>query len=808
MTKKLAVIVAVLLCLASVQLHAQMTDNAIIQYLTEGIAAGKSEAQLGNELLSKGVSVSQIQRLLKVYKSGNADIYSARPTNKLDDVRPIRKQTVEEEAPEATAADTDSTEVVKAAENAKRIYGHDVFTNRKLSFEPNDNAATPDDYVLGPGDEVIIDIWGVNEATIKQTISPEGRIIVSQIGAIDLGGLTIKAATKKIRSAFAKRYAGIGGSNPASEVSVTLGQIRTIQVNVMGAVNVPGTYRLSSFSTVFNALYRAGGVTAEGSLRDVRIIRGGEVLRSVDTYNFLFNGIQDNNLPLKEGDVVMVPAYANLVSIDGGVKRPMYYEMLEGETLEKLLEYAGGLTGDAYADGINVVRRSGSTNSIYTVSRPESASFAMRDRDSVIVAVNTNIDLFTNKVEVRGAVYRPGSFELGSGIATVRQLIEHAGGLLEDAFTARAQIIREKADRTLEIRAVPIGAIMSGAADDVMLRRNDIVMVSSSLEVIDRGDLTITGYVVNPGAYQFADNTTVEDLILLAGGLSEGASTVKVDVSRRISSSESMAAADTLAEVFTFGIKDGLMVDGEPDFVLKPYDIVSVRKSPTYVEQRNVTITGEASFPGQYTLVSNNERLSDLLKRAGGPTPNANVHGAMLKRKITQYERNVRATMGRMATQNMGQDTSLVDKIRISEIYSVGLELDKAIALPGSEYDIILRDGDELVIPEMASTVRIQGEVLYPNTVHYISGKPVGYYVNQAGGYADKARRAKVYVIYMNGKVATGQFARIEPGCEIVVPNKRERQKLSGAEIASIGSSTASMAAVIISIITNLNKNK
>ena len=806
MSKKLAILAAVLLCLAGVQAHAQMTDSAIIQYLTEGVASGKSEAQLGNELLSKGVSVSQIQRLLKVYKSSSAELYTARPTNKLDDVRPERKAQTEDVA-QFNSAPADST-VAPTTEDAIRIYGHDVFTNRLLSFEPNVNAATPDDYVLGPGDEVIIDIWGVNEATIKQTISPEGRIIVSQIGAIDLNGLTIKAATRKIRAAFAKRYAGIGGNNPGSEVSVTLGNIRTIQVNVLGAVRVPGTYRLSSFSTVFNALYNAGGVTPEGSLRAVQVIRGGEVFAVVDTYSFLFGGVQANNVSLKEGDVVMVPAYTNLVSIDGGVKRPMYYEMLDGEPLSRLIEYSGGFTGDAHEDGINVVRRSAGSNSIFTVTKADMDSFALRDRDSVSVAVNSNPDLYSNKVEVRGAVYRPGSFELGGGIATVRQLIEHAGGLLEDAFTARAQIIREKADRSLEILAIPIGAIVEGTADDVMLRRSDVIVVSSSLEVIEKGDFTITGYVVNPGVYQYADNTTIEDLILLAGGLSEGASTVKVDVARRIASTDSVAAKDTLAQVFTFGIKDGLMVDGEPGFCLQPYDIVSVRKSPTYIEQRNVTLTGEVSFPGQYTLVSNNERLSDLLKRAGGPTPNANVHGAMLKRKITQYERNVRATMGRMAVQNLGQDSSLVNKIRISEIYSVGLELDKALAFPGSEYDVILRDGDELVIPEVASTVRIQGEVLYPNTVHYISGKPVSYYVNQAGGYADKARRAKVYVIYMNGKVATGQLARIEPGCEIVVPNKRERQKLSGAEIASIGSSTASMAAVIISIITNLNKNK
>ena len=855
MRKRIIFLIAALLTIGAQSLFAQMSDDQIINYITSGVAAGKSERQIGTELMAKGVTTSQLQRLLKAYKSGTmsaSDVPSVatkldgnrsgrRPVNledegtdstsgKLKDGSTTAKEKtsaknkkkkssaksksvlksspiqsgigdVDVTAPEAEDEELDDEESPLFDEDGyKRIWGHEIFSSGRLSFEPNQNGATPEDYVLGPGDEIIIDIWGLNEATIKQEITPEGRIIVSQVGPIQLAGLTIKEAKGKIKSSLSKIYSSLRSGS--SQMSVTLGDVRTIMVNVMGEVEVPGTYRLSSFSTVFTALYRAGGITEIGSLRNVNLIRGGEVYAVIDVYDYIFAGKLDVNVALKEGDVINVPAYTSLVSIEGFVKRPMFYELKENEGLAKLIAFAGGYSGGAWKQEANVERNDGRTNHIFTVTSDKMESFVMKDGDAAYVS-GSDVEVFSNRVEIKGAVYRPGKFELGGEIATVKQLVEHAGGLMEDAFLGRAQIVREKQDRSLELVAVPIKGIMEGTAADILLKRNDILIISNINEIELKGDFTITGYVVNPGKYQFAEHTTVEDLILLAGGLSEGASSAKVDVARRINIPSSTAASDTLANVFSMSIKDGLIEDGSAGFELEPYDVVSVRRSPTYIEQRNVTITGEVTFPGQYTLSSTNERVSDLVKRAGGATPNGNVHGAMLKRKINQYERNVRNAMARIVTQSVSSRDSLdVNKLKVTEIYTVGLELDKALEHPGSDYDVVLRDGDELIIPEEASTVRIQGEVLYPNTVHFISGKPVRYYVRQAGGFSTRARRAKTYVIYMNGTVSVGAGAKLEPGCEIIVPARSDKDRLTTGEWLGIGTTAASITTMIATIVS------
>lgn len=851
MRKKIIFLLAALLMLGAQNAFAQMSDDQIINYITAGVAAGKTERQIGSELMAKGVTTSQLQRLLKAYKSGSLNVSEAPAgATKLDGTRSSRQPAgIDEQDSESSGSklkdnsqlskDRQSANAkskkqgksskAKAAEQAegmseydedgqtyeddplydedgsKRIWGHEIFSSSNLSFEPNQNLATPEDYVLGPGDEVIIDIWGLNEATIKQEITPEGRIIVSQVGPIQVSGLTVKQATGKIKSSLSKIYSSLRSGS--SHMSLTLGNVRTIQVNIMGEVETPGTYRLSSFATVFTALYRAGGVTEIGSLRNVKLIRGGEEFAVVDVYDYIFSGKLEVNVALKEGDVINVPAYSSLVSIDGFIKRPMFYEIKDGESLSNLVAYAGGFSGGAWQEEVNVERNDGRTNHIFTVSSDKMVSFPLKDGDAVGVS-GSEVDVFTNRVEVKGSVYRPGKFELGGEIATVKQLVEHAGGLMDDAFLGRAQIVREKPDRSIELVSVPIKGIMEGNVEDMLLKRNDILIISNINEIEPKGDFSITGYVVNPGKYQFAEHTTVEDLILLAGGLSEGASSAKVDVARRINVPSSTAASDTLANVFSMSIKDGLIDDGSAGFELQPYDVVSVRRSPTYIEQRNVTITGEVTFPGQYTLISTNERVSDLVKRAGGATPNGNVHGAMLKRKINQYERNVRNAMARIVTQSVSSRDSLdVNKLKVTEIYTVGLELDKALAHPGSDYDVVLRDGDELIIPEMASTVRIQGEVLYPNTVHFISGKPIRYYVRQAGGFSTRARRAKTYVIYMNGTVAVGAAAKLEPGCEIVVPARSDKDKLTTGEWLGIGTSAASITTMVATIV-NLFKTK
>lgn len=805
MCRRILLLSVLLLFSATQGAWAQMTDAQILEYISSGIASGKSERQIGTELVSKGVTTTQLQQLLQTYRSGAANLAAAPAPTAATPVRQAVREPVEVQnsaagkAEEKSSANRSGRGLYKP-DGSKRIFGQDVFASARLSFEPNQNQATPDDYVLGPGDELVIDIWGSNEVSIRQKISPEGTITVTQIGPIALSGLTIREAKGKLRSVLSKTYSTLRSGT--SQMTVSLGEVRTIQVHVLGEVVTPGTYRLSAFATVFNALYHAGGVKDIGSLRKVSVSRSGSETASVDIYGYIFDGKTDGNLTLREGDVVYVPTYGALVGVDGYVKRPMFYELREGETVSSLIDYAGGFADGAWPEEIQVERNDGQTKRIYTVNKADFGHFALKDGDHAHVVGNA-VDLFENRVEVRGAVYRPGAFQLGGEIATVRQLVEHAGGLLPNAFPGRAQLVREKEDRSLEVLSVPIRAVIEGQAEDILLRRNDILMIADVNEVEPKGDFHITGEVAHPGNYPYAEHTRVEDLILMAGGFTEGASSARIDVSRRIEDASGTQASQTLAQVFTLSVKDGLLEDSAGGFELRPNDIVSVRKSPVYVEQRNVRISGEVTFPGQYTLVSTNERVSQLMERAGGATPNGNVRGAILKRRISPYERNLRSELDRLASQTKASRDSLDrEKLQMADVYTVGLELDKALAHPGSDYDMVLRDGDELIVPEMSTTVRIQGEVLYPNTVQFIEGKPVSYYVNQAGGYTSRARRAKTYVIYMNGTVDVGSGARLEPGCEIVVPARSERDKLTTAEWLAIGTSSASITTMVATIVS------
>lgn len=818
MLKKITIFFCALLVLGVQAAYAQLTDEQIIQYIAEGAAAGKTERQIGNELLQRGVTLEQARQLLSAYRgkiaAGGVNAASVSAVAKeAASQTVVRKNPVLDNEDKDVLKPEDGKKLRKGEgpldplydeKGEKRIYGMDIFSSKDLSFEPNQNLATPEDYVLGPGDELVINIWGASEVTMKQTISPEGTVSLSQIGPVALSGLTIQEARARLKTSLSKTYSTLRSG--ASKLSLSLGTVRTIQVNVLGEVASPGTYRLSSFSTVFNALYRAGGVKEIGSLRAVRIMRGGELCATVDVYDYIFNGKAGADVSLREGDVVLVPVYGALVGATGFVKRPMFYEMKDGEPLSALVAYAGGFAEGAWPGEVHVERNDGRENRIFTVAEAGLDSFALRDGDIARVG-GSKVDFFTNRVEVQGAVYRPGYFELGGNVATVRQLVEHAGGLLPEAFTARAQLLREKEDRTPEVRAVAIGAIMDGSAEDILLRRGDILVVSDAHEVDSKGGFQIAGYVRHPGQYTYAENTTVEDLILLAGGLAEGASAAKVEVARRIDDPNRTQASDTLAQVFTVLVKDGLLEDGAAGFVLQPNDVVSVRRSPGYVEQRNVIISGEVAFPGQYTLTGNQESVSDLVRRAGGPTPNGNVRGAMLLRKADPYELNVQRAVSRVAAQASTRRDSLeVDKMELGEVYTVGLELDKALAKPGSSYDMILRDGDELIIPAAVTTVHILGEVLYPNTVQFIEGKPVSYYISQAGGYTDRARRSKVYVVFMNGTVQVGNSVRLEPGAQIVVPTKGERNKLTASEWFGVATSAASIGTMVATIVSLMRK--
>ena len=849
--RKIALIAAALLCSISLASYAQMSDDQVIEYVKTASAAGKSQEDITKELLLRGVTQEQAERIKARVQSGTAGQGSenafgeddgfvrnsgagknlqrggtfeseyfdnqrkAQPkkqsgrTVTVDKNRDLssfdrQKKLLDKNADDELDLGLDMDET----SSNLQIFGHDLFEGETLSFEPNENLATPESYQLGPGDQLLIEIFGYSEGSYSKTISPEGTINISQIGQVQLGGLTIKEAKEKLRRALVAKYATVGGSNPNSTVTITLRNIRTIQVNIMGEVVTPGTFRLSPFATVFNALYNAGGVTENGSLRAIKVIRSGEPFATVDVYGYLFNGHSDSDITLKEGDVIIVPPYVNLVQATGNVKRPMFYELAEGETLSDLIQYAGGFSSKAFQDDVRVIRQQGAERQIYTVRKNAAATFAMADGDEVFVG--ETLERFSNKVEVKGAVFRPGMYELGGDIATVRQLVRAAGGLKEDAFTGRAVIVREKDDLTFESLSVDLAGVLSGAANDVVLRKNDILTISSQKEISDPGTLTINGMVKNPGIFPFSANTTVEDLILLAGGLLDGASTARVDVARRIVDPASMMPTSEVGETFTFPLQDGLALNGGDRFILQPFDIVSVRQSPGFKPQKFVRIEGEVAFPGEYVLLSEGERVSSLVKRAGGVTGQAFLHGATLTRETSKEEQSIQDAKQRMAQNSTSRDSlrTQLGKTQLGNNYSVGIELDKAVQRPGSEYDLILREGDRIFVPEQLSTVRISGNVMYPNTVVYVPGKSLDYYIQAAGGYGQRAQRSKVHVVYMNGSSAVKKLGNlhIEPGCEIIVPTKPERKSMSAGEIVSLSSSTASLAMVVVSLINSLKK--
>ena len=663
------------------------------------------------------------------------------------------------------------------------------------------NLATPVDYHLGPGDEVIIDIWGTNQATIRDNISPDGYINIEDIGLVYLNGMTVSEATDYLRKELNRIYAGIDSEKPVSQIKVTLGDSRTIQVNVMGEVLTPGTYALSSFSSVFHALYRAGGVNDIGSLRAIQLVRGGKPIATIDVYDFIMRGKATDDIRLQEGDVVIVPPYQALVTIEGNVKRPMKYEMKDGENVKTLLKYAGGFSGDAYTRALRMIRQNGREYQVYTIDDIDYSVFPVKDGDKVTAEAILN--RFENKLEIKGAVYRPGIYQFGGSLNTVRQLVEKADGLMGDAFTARAVLHRERDNLTREVISVDIKKVLDGTIPDIPLQKNDVLYIPSIHDLQDMGVITVFGEVARPGELPYADNTTLEDIIIQAGGLKESASTVRVDVSRRIKDNKSTDVSSTIGKMYSFSLKDGFVIDGEPGFVLQPYDQVYVRRSPGYQEQANVDITGEVLYDGTYALTNKSERLSDLVKKAGGVTPFAYVKGAKLIRQANDEELKRMEDVFKMMRREMGQANMDSLKLDLDSVYSVGIDLELAMKNPGSSADVVLRAGDKLVVPELSNTVKINGAVMLPNTVAYKDKKSVKYYISQAGGFANNARKSRAFIIYMNGQIAKVKGSgrnMIEPGCEIVVPIKDKNGRMNFQTILGIASSIGSLGLTAASI--------
>ena len=770
-----------------------MSDTQVLEYVKQGLKEGKDQRVLATELARKGVTEEQARRVKELYdKQNNTATDDISGTAKAE--ARLREQ-VGDDSVVLMENNPKSEDVVQE----DQVFGRNIFNTRNLTFEPSINIATPPNYRLGPGDEVIIDIWGASENTIRQQISPDGTINIGELGPLYLSGMTVEKAQDFLTKELRKIY-----SDTNNQIRVTLGNTRTIQINVMGEVVQPGTYALSAFSTVFHALYRAGGVNDIGSLRKVQLVRNGKKMATIDVYDFIMHGRTQDDIRLEEGDVVIVPAYESLVQISGNVKRPMCYEMKNGETVETLIGYAGGFTSDAYTKSLRMVRQNGKEYQVNTIDDKDYASYRLSDGD--MVTAEAILDRFTNKLEIRGAVYRPGIYELNDNVNTVKALIARADSLTDDAFTTRAVLYRLRDNMTREVKQIDVAALINGTIPDIVLQRNDVLFIPSIHDINDWGDVEIAGEVIAPGTYPYADNMTLEDLVIAAGGLKESASLVRVDVARRIKNPTSAEDTKEIGEMFTFSLKDGFVVDGEPGFVLQPYDHVYVRRSPAYSEQKNVAIDGEILYGGTYTLTSKDERISDLVKKAGGTTQFAYVRGAKLVRRANANELQRMQDVVVLLRRQMGDERVDSLGIKVDSTFSVGIDLEAALKAPGSDADIILREGDVVVVPKYNNTVRINGAVMQPNVVSYKQGKDVKYYIGQAGGYNQVAKKNKKYIIYMNGQIAAVKRRGknlVEPGCEIIVPNKRQRQANWGNVLSSLSavSSIGTMAATIANLV-------
>ena len=865
--KKYAIL-ALLLALSVNTVYAQsssMTDDQVMRYVVKEHDKGTSNAQIVTKLMQQGVEISQIRRVRNKYErqikqggiSGTSEEVPGKDVSRLrtnngktrEDYTIASKKAekysnyrvnAKEDANFAHTYDEndkeymqfqnemdyiipDSTMMLKRLlaereKNRKKVFGRDIFNNKELSFEPNMNIATPQNYRLGPGDAVIIDIYGASQKTIQSTVSPDGEVTIEGYGPVNVSGLTVAQANARLRNTLGSRYR-------SSRIKLTVGQTKTIMVNVMGEVKAPGTYTLSAFATVFHALYMAGGTNDLGTLRNIKVYRNNRLVTVVDIYDYILNGKLTGNVRLADNDVIVVGPYDCLVTIAGKVKRPMIYEMKKNESVNSLLKYSGGFAGDAYKKSVRVNRKTGREYAVYNVEEFDFSSFRVDDGDSI--SVDSILPRYANTVEVKGAVFRPGMYNLGEQVNSVRTLLEHAEGMTDDAFTNRAVMHRMKKDRTLEVIAVDIAGIMDGKVADIPLKENDVLFIPTRQEKIVERTLTIRGEVQYPGVYQYADNETLEDFVLQAGGLTDKASTVNVMVSRRVMDAKALRPDSVIAKTYTLSLKDGFVIDGTPGFKLMPFDEVMIRQSPAYVEQQNVSITGEVMFAGLYTLDHRNARLSELFKKAGGATDQAYLKGARIIRKANEQEKQRMEAVLKMQREELQKnllqlaassnnssaltqsskdvERTNIEKFNVPSEYPVGIDLPEALANPGSDADIILREGDRLVIPQYNGTVKINGAVMFANTVAYEKGKKPSYYIDQAGGFAADALKSKAYIIYMNGKVAKlSHGAKVQPGSEIIIPAKLKR-KMSTAEMMSMGTSMSSIAAMIATI-ANMSK--
>lgn len=815
-----------------------MTDEQILAFITNASNNNMTRSQIITQLIERGVSVERIQNIRKKYQlQKDKQVQGARNISGIDKdtqnrlrqnnakskseqvqdknknfkrkripvedestltpyqqqlLRNRRAQQMDEELgfilPDSLGFYDEEYENYESLKNKRKVFGRDIFNNKSLTFEPEMNIATPTDYSLGPGDAVFVDVWGASQKQYTATVSPEGSIDLEDFGPVQISGMTVAQANAHLRSTLGGRF---GGSN----IRLTVGQTKTITVNVMGEVNHPGTYTLSAFATVFHALYMAGGTNETGTMRAIKVYRNNRLVSTIDLYDYILNGNLRGNVRLATNDVIVVGPYECLVNIVGKVRRPMFYEMKASESVATLIKYAGGFTGDAYEDNVLLTRKTGGSLSVYTLNEFERGTFHLADADSLFV--DSVLNRYKNMVELRGAVRRPGQYQMDGTVSTIRQLIETAGGLTEEALTTRGIIHRRKDDRTLSVESFNVAALLNHQEPDQALKNEDVVFIPSRKELNEELSLRIEGEVRYPGTYDYAENATIESLILQAGGLTDKASLAKVDVARRIRDKKALKSNEQVAQFYSFSVKDGFVIDGQAGFALMPFDEVFVRSSPGYVEQEHVYVEGEIEFAGTYAITKKNYRLSDLVKAAGGLSPQAYLQGARLQRVLTQAERQRKQELLHIITSD---DSTNVQKLAIELEKSVGINLDMALNHPGNDsWDIILQEGDRLIIPQFDNTVTINGEVMLPNTVAFKPGSSLSHYINQCGGYGQRARKNRIFAIHKNGTVSrVRSYKDIQPGSTIVVPAKKKRSAMPIASLLSLSMTLVTLAAVIV----------
>lgn len=828
-----------------------LSDQQLQQLVRRAEDAGLTESELIQMAQVRGVPQEEIYKLRERLESLNLTATGASGGSVGPSKRKPRQQA---DLNTITQGILNPQQVMEVEQDDSPYFGLDLFysKNRRLTFEPNLNMATPKNYVFGPGDLVYIDIYGQSEKYYETYVTTEGNLLLENIGLVNVSGLNVEEVTKVLKNRLSGFYTGINGESPNTFLQVTLGNLRTIKVHLVGEVRLPGTFSLSAFSTVFNAMYAAGGPNENGTMRNIKLVRNNQEIAEIDVYDFLMNGKASLNLQLQDQDVLLVPPFLGRVTLKGEVKRPAIFEIKEGENFKDLLQYAGGFTDEAFRDRVSVTRITSKERAVSDVYDDQFAMFLVKGGDTY--EIGKVLERYTNRVQIKGSVFREGNYSLEKGL-TLQRLIFKAEGLKGDAYMKRATILRTKSDLSNELIQIDLGEIMNGNLEDVPLQAEDIVRIASIYDLTEDFYVKIAGEVRNPGTYPFSQDMTVEDLIILAGGLKESASLSAIEIARRYMGNN----ARDYADIIPVSISPDLSLDLSAT-PLRPFDNISVRKKPNFTLEKTVQVEGQVNAPGEFSIAYAEERVSDVIKRAGGLTDYAYIEGATLIRRTEYYqteseterkEKNLMDLMGNLNHKEMDPTESQelflsrlqksisnkastkaseaenlvidarsevlseisenrlgIGPIKIKENEAIAIDLEAIMLNPGSRFDLILEEGDIITIPRQLQTVRLRGDVIYPTTVRYESLRGMRYYINRAGGFDSRARRKRTYVVYANGEVARTKhlllfnvFPGIEPGAEVIVPSKGPRVPIRPGDLLGITTGLATMALILTQII-------